>query len=226
MRLLIIEDNQLIGQALRRGLKQSYAVDVVQTGQDGILQAGSTDYDLMLLDLDLPDMNGQEVCRRLRDKGVTAPILIVTGSAVFEDKIKLLDSGADDYITKPFSLEEVNARIRAALRRPASQAVSALLVAGDLELNPAARTVRRQDQTLNLRRKEFDILEYLMRSRGKTVTRSMIVEHIWDMNENLWANVVDVHIKNLRDKVDRPFHSHLIKTVHGVGYKLEATESK
>jgi two-component system OmpR family response regulator len=224
MRVLVVEDNQLVAQALQRGLKSNYAVDVANTAKEGLNQAESTAYDLILLDLNLPDMSGKEVCQSLRKSDITAPILILTASVSVNDKVALLDAGADDYITKPFSLEEVRARIRASLRRMSSADSSTILKLPGLELDPAARTVHRKNKPVELRRKEFDILEYLMRNHGKTLTRSMIVGHIWDMSENLWANVVDVHIKHLRDKIDRPFGSHLIKTVHGVGYKLEVNE--
>lgn len=221
MRVLIIDDNQHVAQSLRRGLRPVYAVDVALNGQQGVQLAESTPYDVILLDLNLPDISGEDVCSSLRFNGVKAPILVLTGRDVVQDKVELLDLGADDYITKPFSLEEVKARIRAALRHSSKEPTQTTLKFADLELDPASRTVKRQEQPVELRRKEFDLLEYLMRNQGQTLTRPMILEHIWDMNENLWANVVDVHIKHLRDKIDRPFGSKMIKTVHGVGYKLE-----
>jgi len=224
MRILIVEDNKLISDALRRGLKSTYAVDVAENGADGIHQAETVTYDLVLLDLNLPDMSGEVVCQNLRQMGVEAPVLVLTGSVSVKDKVVLLDAGADDYITKPFSLEEVKARIRAALRRAIALDGQAILAIEGLELDPAARTVKRLGKPVELRRKEFDILEYMLRNYGKTLTRAMIVAHIWDMSENLWANVVDVHVKHLRDKIDRPFGSHLIKTVHGVGYKLDTQD--
>jgi two-component system OmpR family response regulator len=224
MRVLIIDDNKQVVASLQRGLKPSYAVDVALTGQDGILRAESTQYDAILLDLNLPDISGEDVCASLRFSGITTPILILTGRDVVQDKVELLDMGADDYITKPFSLEEIRARIRVALRHHASKMISNTLTLQDLELDTGARTVRRANKPIELRRKEFDLLEYMMRNQGQTLTRPMILEHIWDMNENLWANVVDVHIKHLRDKIDRPYDSQLIKTVHGVGYKLEDTK--
>lgn len=222
MRVLIIDDNRQLAESLRRGLKGTYAVDVAFTGQEAVLMAESATYDAILLDLNLPDISGEDVCASLRFNGVKTPIIVVTGRDVVQDKVELLDMGADDYITKPFNLEEVKARIRAALRHGSKEPSITKLKLADIELDPAARTVRRHDQPVDLRRKEFDLLEYMMRNQGQTLTRPMILEHIWDMNENLWANVVDVHIKHLRDKIDRPFGSKLIKTVHGVGYKLEA----
>jgi two-component system OmpR family response regulator len=222
MRVLIIDDNKQIATSLQRGLKSSYAVDIALTGQDGILRAETTAYDVILLDLSLPDITGADVCASLRFSGIRTPILVITGRDVVQDKVELLDMGADDYITKPFSLEEVRARIRTALRHYPSKITSSTITFHDLELDTSARTVRRRNKSVPLRRKEFDLLEYMMRNQGQTLTRPMILEHIWDMNENLWANVVDVHIKHLRDKIDRPYGSQMIKTVHGVGYKLEA----
>lgn len=222
MRLLIIEDNQQIARGLKGGLKSAYAVDTVHTGQDGIRQTESVSYDAIILDLGLPDMDGSKVCKTLRANGVTVPILVLTAEISTATKVKLLDMGADDYVTKPFKLEEVGARLRALMRRAPQQTTSSRLVVGDLELDTGRRTVRRGGTDIVLRRKEFDLLEYLMRNQSRTVTRPMIVEHVWDMNEDLWTNVVDVHIKHLRDQIDRPFPDKLIKTVHGVGYKLEA----
>lgn len=224
MRVLAIEDNRHVARALHHGLKSHYAIDVVLTGREGLLQAETTPYDVILLDLNLPDLSGEVICKSLRNQKITAPIIVVTGREDLQDKVNLLDLGADDYVTKPFRLEEVKARIRAALRRNTMQAPDQTLRVRDLELNPATRTVSRGDQSISLRRKEFDLLEYLMRNPGNTVSRGMIMNHIWDMNENLWANVVDVHIKHLRDKVDRPFSAKLIKTVHGVGYKIDNRE--
>lgn len=221
MKLLLIEDNSLIAEALRQGLKANYAIDVAKDGKTGLELATQNKYDLIILDLVLPDTSGREICATLRRQQVPAPIIILTASTSVNDKISLLDIGADDYLTKPFSLEEVRARIRAILRRTTTATPSATIVVGILELDPARRTLYRKGKSIELRRKEFDILEYLMTQPGKTLTRAMIVSHIWDMSDNLWANVVDVHIKHLRDKIDRPFNTHLIKTVHGVGYKLE-----
>ena len=224
MRLLIIEDNQQIARGLKGGLKSAYAVDVVHTGQDGLRQAESVSYDAIILDLGLPDIDGARVCKAMRANGISVPILVLTAEISTATKVKLLDMGADDYVTKPFKLEEVGARLRALMRRAPQQAASSKLAVADLELDTAQRTVHRGDTDIMLRRKEFDLLEYLMRNQGRTVTRPMIVEHVWDMNEDLWTNVVDVHIKHLRDKIDRPFPNKLIRTVHGVGYKLEAVK--
>jgi two-component system OmpR family response regulator len=224
MRLLIIEDNKDVVAALRRGLQSLYVVDVVTNGVDGLHHAEVGDYDLILLDLTLPDKDGLEICRELRRERNTTPILILTARGDIDDKVALLDAGADDYLTKPFSLEELKARIRALLRREATPINSSRIEVGDIVLNAASRTVTRQDQSIQLRRKEFDLLEYMMRNAGKPLTRQMILDHVWDMNDNLWTNAIDVHIKFLRDKVDRPFGGKSIKTVHGVGYKLEVND--
>jgi two-component system OmpR family response regulator len=225
MRLLIVEDNAEVVAALRRGLRSSYVIDVASTGRDGLHQAEVGEYDLILLDLSLPDKDGREVCRELRASRSKVPILILTARSEVNEKVALLDQGADDYLTKPFSLEELKARIRALLRRDSPSVDSSNVAVGDLTLDTATRSVTRGEAAIKLRRKEFDLLEYLMRNAGKTVTRQMILDHVWDMNDSLWTNAIDVHIKYLRDKIDRPFGSHMIKTVHGVGYKLEAEVS-
>lgn len=222
MRILIIEDNKSIAKTIRHVLKSYYAVDLAHGGKDGLNHAQATQYDVILLDLNLPDIGGEDVCKTIRKLKIDTPIIIISGKDQIADKISLLDMGADDYITKPFNLEELRARINVALRHPPNIMSSGVLNINDLALNPSARTVNRHNKNIELRRKEFDLLEYLMRNKGQTLTRTMILEHIWDMNENLWANVVDVHIKHLRDKIDRPVGSNLIKTVHGVGYKIEA----
>lgn len=223
MRILIIEDNRAIAQALKHELKTYYAVDIVMLGKEGLRHALATKYDTILLDLNLPDMKGEDICKRLRKENINIPIIVISGKEDVKNKVNLLDMGADDYITKPFNVYELRARINVAMRHGSSRRNSSgLIVVGSLALDPSARTVTREGEAINLRRKEFDMLEYLMRNHGQTLTRTMILEHIWDMNEDLWANVVDVHIKHLRDKVDRPFRSNLIKTVHGVGYKIES----
>jgi DNA-binding response OmpR family regulator len=223
MRVLIIEDNKPIARSLERGLKANYRVDIAESGQFGLNNITAKPYDLVLLDLNLPDMYGKDVCIQIRKNGYKMPVIVLTGSNDVQDKVTMLDIGADDYITKPFSLHEVRARMRAALRRTGPSINREPLVVADLFLDPNSRSVRRGAIPLDIRRKEFDILEYMMRNQGKTLTRAMIIDHVWDISEDLWANVVDVHIKHLRDKIDRPFNSRLIKTVHGVGYKLDAS---
>lgn len=220
MRLLIVEDDMAVITALRRGLQNSYVLDVATRGDEGLHKAEMGDHDLIILDLNLPDQSGLDICRELRAAGRTTPILIVTARTEIEDKVRLLDIGADDYLTKPFSLEELRARIRALLRREASGASSRIEV-GPLSVDTASRTVSYDGEAVELRRKEYDLLEYLTRNAGKTLTRQMILDHVWDMNESLWTNVVDVHIKYLRDKLDRRFGKKMILTIHGIGYKLD-----
>jgi two-component system copper resistance phosphate regulon response regulator CusR len=222
MRLLIIEDNPIIAQSLRQHLKQYYSVDICKRGQDGLVKAQSLEYDTILLDLRLPDISGEEVCRSLRNNNIKTPIIVISGRGEVEAKVNLLGIGANDYLIKPFNLHELRARINVAMRHNTNILTTGKLLFDGLELDPHARTVKRHQKFIKLRRKEFDLLEYLMRNHDRTLTRSMIMEHIWDANENLWANVVDVHIKYLRDKIDRPFNSRLIRTVHGVGYRFTA----
>lgn len=225
MRILIVEDNKRLARSLQQGLKPLYAVDMVHSGHEGVLKAERIDYDAVLLDLNLPDLSGEEVCRELRRRERTMPIIVLSGRDLLNDKVSLLDMGADDYMTKPFNLLEVTARLRAVMRRTSGSTNTEIIV-GDLVLDPAARSLRRKSSIITLRRKEFDLFEYMMRHAGQTLTRAMILEHVWDMNEDLWANVVDVHVKHLRDKIDRPFGTHVIQTVHGVGYKLDIYEGK
>lgn len=221
MRVLVIEDSKRVADALREALKGAYVVDVQHTGKEALASLGLSEYDIILLDLGLPDMSGYEVCRQLRAKKITAPVIIVSGDDDTASKVEVLDSGADDYLTKPFSTDELKARMRAVMRRNGDAVEGTRFCVGDLELDPASRTVWRQSKEIELRRKEFDLLEYMMRNNGRTLTRPMIINHVWESGEELWTNAVDVHVKYLRDKVDRPFKEQLIKTVHGVGYKLE-----
>lgn len=224
MRILLVENDHTSAETLQRYLRTFYVVDLAITGHDALLSTDSTCYDLVLLSLKLPDIAGEEVYKGLRAKGLKTPILIISDKHETAGKVALLNMGASDYITKPCQVEEVRARIGLALRRECSCSEPSKIILGDLLLDPAARTVQRGDTLIDLRRKEFEVLEYLMRNQRQTLTRAMILENIWDSNENLWANVVDVHIKHLRDKIDRPFGIDSIKTVYGVGYKLVINE--
>lgn len=228
MRILIIEDNKLIAKAVRHNLKLFYSIDMVHTGKEGLLLAQSTAYDTILLDLNLPDIDGEEVCAILRKQKIDTPIIVISGKDQIIDKVSLLDMGADDYLTKPFNIEELRSRINVAMRHISSSIPSGTIICDNLSLDPATRTVIRYGASVKLRRKEFDLLEYMMRHQNQSLSRAQILEHIWDMNENLWANVVDVHIKYLRDKIDRPYGTKCIKTVHGLGYKFDpnATSKK
>lgn len=222
MKILLIEDNKETAATIRNGLKEHYAIDVAYTGEDGEYQAQVNDYDLIILDLMLPDIDGVTVCKRIREGGIKTPILILTGKSQVEDKVEALDSGADDYLIKPFSFSELLARVRALLRRSPDALVTNKLFIGSLTLDVAAKTVKCKGKEIPLRRKCFRLLEYLMRNKGIVVTRSMILEHVWESSVNPMTNTVDVHIKSLRNKISKYCKAPLIKTVHGLGYKIEA----
>jgi two-component system OmpR family response regulator len=224
MRVLIIEDNTAIVQALRRGLRGSYLITTAYNGVQGLHHAEANEYAAIILDLSLPDMAGLMVCRQLRRERITTPILVLTGDGATTKKVELLDAGADDYLTKPFSLEELKARLRVVIRRGTRSIRSTKLAVGDLTLDTVTRCIERAGTPIRLRRKEFDLLEYMMHHAGAVVTRATIVDQIWEMSDGIWTNAVDVHIKYLRDKIDRPFAQPLITTVYGVGYKLELSK--
>lgn len=221
MRILIIEDDRTVVAAIQRRLHKHYIVDAAFTGKGGLHLAQVCDYDLILLDLSLPDTTGLAVCQLLRTSKIETPILMLTGEGAIDNKVGALDAGADDYLTKPFDFAELKARIRALLRRKAGIKPINLLAVGDITLDPVQRIATRQGELLNLRRKEFDLLEFFMRNRGKVINREKILENVWDDEHISFTNIVDVHIKYLRDHVDRPFGKRSIKTIHGVGYRLE-----
>ncbi|MDO8269423.1 MAG: response regulator transcription factor [Candidatus Levybacteria bacterium] len=222
MKLLLIEDDFEIAITLKEELEKNYIVKISATGEDGEYQAEINDYDLILLDLGLPDKDGLEVCRNIRKSGVRAPILVLTGQADLKMKVSLLDAGADDYLTKPFKLEELMARVRALLRRPKETLLSNTLSTSDLTLDLDKKTAKRETQLIALRKKEFYLLEYLVRNAGNVVSRGMILDNVWDNDCDSLTNIVDVHINYLRDRIDKPYDKKLIKTVHGLGYKIEA----
>lgn len=221
MKLLLIEDNARLATSIKKNLTRHYVVDTAETGADGLLLATAHHYQLIILDLVLPDMSGNETCRKLRAAGVDAPILVLTGVREVEKKVTLLDSGADDYLTKPFNIRELEARLNALSRRLPVTYNPDIISAGSLILDHHKRTVTRNGQVIHLRRKEFDILEYLVRNRGRAVSRTMIMQHAWENGAESWNNTVDVHIKYLRDKIDRPFKQQMIKTAYGIGYMLD-----
>jgi DNA-binding response OmpR family regulator len=225
MKLLIIEDETGIAHTLQRGLKQFYRLALVKTGRDGLDAADDSHYDAILLDLGLPDLSGLEVCQQLRARGVTSPILILTGESDIRSKVALLDAGANDYLTKPFHLEELKARIRVLVRHDQTK-TSTSLVVGEITLDTATHRVERAGRAIALRRKEYELLDFMMRHAGLVVTRTMIMNHIWPVDNELWTNAIDVHIKNLRDKLDRPFDYPYISTIYGLGYKFEIPDSK
>lgn len=221
MKLLLIEDNRTLADSLKKQLGKSFVVDTVRTGEEGLQRALSGGQDVIILDLSLPDKSGYDVCRSIRMAQVSTPIIILTGAADVTSRVTLLNAGADDYLTKPFSVAELKARLGALLRRAPTPIPSEVFKVHDLMVDPYRRRVERAGTLVVLRRKEFDILEYLIRNRGRPVTRSMILDHAWDGSKDTWNNTVDVHIKHLRDKVDRPFGSPLIKTAYGIGYMID-----
>lgn len=225
MHLLVIEDEQDLARALQRGLQgEGYAVDVALDGEHGSELAGINDYDLLILDLNLPGVDGLEVCRRLRACAPELLILILTARDRVGDRITGLDAGADDYLVKPFHFGELAARVRALLRRDL-RVRAPLLHCGDLKLDPAAHVAWQQRRRLSLTRKEFAILEYFMRHPGEVVSQEELLEHVWDANANVFSNVVRVHINSLRHKLqDSASAPRYIETVVGAGYRLKAGE--
>ena len=222
MKVLIIEDDKQTAQMIKNEMKGNYAVDLAYTGESGEYLSETNDYDTIVIDLRLPDIDGITVCKRIREAGIKTPILMLTGSIEVKNKIAALDSGADDYLTKPFSFAELMARIRALMRRSPQTLNSNVLSLDGLTLDVSKNRVERNGKEVHLRRKEFSLLEYLMRNPGLVLTRNMILGHVWEEDIDQLTNTIDVHIKFLRDKIDIPFGTSLIKTVYGLGYKLEA----
>jgi heavy metal response regulator len=219
MRILVVEDEKKVASFIKKGLQQEgYAVDAVHDGQDALQSATSFDYDLIILDLMLPKRLGLDVLRELRTKKPNLPVLVLTAKGALEDKVAGLDAGADDYLIKPFAFAELSARIRALLRRGTQE--NTRLHIADLEIDTAARQVRRAGQVIDLKMKEYALLEFLLRNANRAVTRTMIVEHVWDIHFDSVSNVVDVHINSLRNKIDKGFQPPLIHTIRGVGYML------
>lgn len=222
MRILVVEDEHRIANSIKKGLEQeNHAVDIAYKGDDGYDLASSEDYNLIILDLMLPVMDGISVCRRLRQEKVQTPVLILTAKGQIQDKVKGLDAGADDYLIKPFSFEELLARIRALSRRP-KPVLDETLSASDLSLNTKTFEVKRSGKPINLSKKEFSLLEYLLRNKGRILTKDQIISHVWDYDADILSNTVEVYIKNLRNKIDVPFKNKkaLIQTVRGFGYKI------
>jgi two-component system OmpR family response regulator len=222
MRLLVVEDSPKMASLLRRGLtEEGYAVDVAANGVDGVWLATEEAFDAILLDVVLPDIDGFEVCRRLRRAGRWAPLLMLTARDNVSDRVRGLDAGADDYLTKPFAFEELFARVRSLVRRgPHEQ--SPLLEIGDLVLDPAEHSVRRGSQPVNLTPKEFALLQYFMQHPGEALTRARLLEHVWDFAFDGDPNIVDVYVGYLREKIDRPFGRASLETIRGVGYRLRS----
>jgi len=222
MRALVVEDEVKMAALIRRGLvEEGYAADIARTGEDALWMARATPYDAIILDVMLPGRDGFSVCRELRDAGVWAPVLMLTARDGVEDRVAGLDGGADDYLTKPFSFAELSARLRALARRGKKER-PAVLEVGGLRLDPATRQAWRDGRTLELSTKEFALLEAFMRRPGEVLTRLDMLEHAWDFGYENRSNVVDVYVRYLREKVDRPFGVKSIETVRGVGYRLRA----
>ena len=221
MRVLIVEDQPKLAELLARGLREEgHAADVADRGEDALWMAPAASYDVIVLDIMLPGIDGIETCRELRRSGVWTPVLMLTARDAVGDRVTGLDAGADDYLTKPFSFDELLARLRALTRRvPAERPVT--VEVGDLRLDPAAHRAWRGETELELSAKEFAMLELLMRRPGNVLTREQLLEGAWDMSYERRSNVVDVYIRYLREKIDRPFGSDSIETVRGVGYRLK-----
>ncbi len=221
MRILLVEDEQTLANLIKEGLEdEGYSVDIAYNGEDGLIMALSGSFDLIILDLMLPIMDGFEVLRLLREKGVNTPVLILTAKGEIEDKVKGLNTGADDYLTKPFSFDELLARIKVLTRRNFGVSTNKITI-GDLEINLDTHEVKRDSKTIELTAKEYALLEYLALNRNRVISREQIMEHIYDFESDPDSNVVDVMIARLRKKVDRGFEKKLIQTVRGIGYILK-----
>jgi DNA-binding response OmpR family regulator len=220
MRVLLVEDNRRMNTTIRLSLEEGgYAVDSAYTGPDGQELAELTPYDAIILDIMLPGKDGLQVCRELRQQKVNTPVLMLTARDAIEDRVSGLDSGADDYLVKPFALEELHARLRALLRRESGDKTGQLRI-DDLVLDPARHTVERAGKTIELTAKEFSLLEYFMRNPNRLITRDMAVEHIWSYDFEATSNIIDVYIRRLRAKIDDPSPNKLFETVRGAGYRM------
>jgi two-component system, OmpR family, response regulator len=221
MRILVVEDEPKLARAVARGLeREGYAVDIAGRGDEALFQARVYDYDAVVLDVLLPEANGFEVCETLRGEGCWSPILMLTARDRVEDRIRGLDAGADDYLVKPFAFGELLARLRALIRRTPTERPAVLRV-GDLVVDPATRSVTRADESVDLTAREFAVLEFLARRPGEVVSRTQMIEHVWDRNFEGASNIVDVYVGYLRRKLEQPFGRPLIRTVRGAGYVLD-----
>ena len=226
MRVLLIEDNRRLSDSLRITLEEDgYAVDVAYDGLDGEEMGLVPSYDILILDIMLPGKDGLEVCRELRDRHITTPILMLTARDALDDRVLGLDSGADDYLVKPFEVDELRARLRALLRRDSSSK-SGMLQVADLILDPAAHTVQRAGRLIELTAKEFSLLEYFLRHPNHLVTREKLDEHLWSYDHVIASNVVDVYVRRLRNKIDDPSEVKLLETLRGAGYRLRVPEKQ
>ena len=222
MRVLVVEDELRMASLIRRGLvKEGLAADIAPNGEEALVSARASDYDAIVLDVMLPGINGFETCRRLREGGIWVPVLMLTARDSVEDRVAGLDTGADDYLVKPFAFAELLARLRALARRGDSER-PAVLSLGDLRLDPATREVWRGDTEIQLSPKEFSLLETFMRRPGQVLSRLHLLEHAWDFAYENRSNVVDVYIRHLRRKIDEPFGRHTLETVRGAGYRVRS----
>ncbi len=225
MRILVVEDERRIADFLTRGLQGAgYAVDAAADGASALNMVHDTDYDLIILDIMLPDLDGLKVLERIRSRKAGPPVLILSARGAVDDRVKGLEQGADDYLTKPFAFVELLARVRALLRR--GQPAPERLQVADLVVDSMRRKVTRGGETIELAPKEFGILEYMMRNKGRPLSRTMIVEHVWDMDYDGLTNIVDVYIRHLRSKIDDRFPMKMIHTVRGIGYMLDIPETQ
>ena len=222
MRVLVIEDETKVGCFIKRALEEeSYAVDLCEDGSKGLEMALATNYDLLVVDLMLPSMSGMDILKTVRREHIQTPVLILSAQSQIDQRVKGLDAGADDYLTKPFAIDELLARVRALIRRGATETPGILQV-DDLIFNPATRDVTRGGQRIDLTLKEYALLEYLMRHAGRVLTRPMISEHVWNQDFDTFTNVIDVYVNYLRNKIDRGRAKKLIHTIRGSGYMLKA----
>ncbi|GJL77747.1 MAG: DNA-binding response regulator [Nitrospinaceae bacterium] len=221
MRILIVEDEKKVAAFIKKGLEEeTYAVDVAYDGEEGLFLGLENKYDLIILDLMLPAIDGMEVLSRLREKKVDTPILLLTAKDSVEDKVTGLNTGADDYLTKPFAFSELLARIRVLLRRGKAETKTVLQIDG-LTLDLVSHKVNRDGEEIELTGKEYSLLEYFMRNQGKVLTRTMIAEHVWDYNFDTFTNVIDVYVNHLRKKIDKNYPDKLLHTLRGVGYIMK-----
>jgi len=224
MRILVVEDDKKVGRFLAKGLQEEqYAVDICRDGADALYFAQTNTYDVIILDIMLPGKDGFTICREMRENSILTPVIMLTAKDTVEDKVSGLSEGADDYLTKPFSFEELLARIRALLRRNQDYKTK-VLKAGDLEMDPVRRLVARAGKKIILTGKEYALLEYLLRNKGRIVTPVMIREHVWDMEYDGISNIVNVYINHLRNKIDKDSRAKLIKTIRGLGYQIDENQ--
>jgi len=220
VKILIVEDDKKISSFIKRGLEEEYfSIDVAYDGEEGFLLATLNSYDVIILDWMLPKMDGVELCKKIRTSNITTPVLMLTAKSDIEDKVFGLENGADDYLSKPFAFEELIARVKALHRRNSYKSKNILTV-DDLKLNPLTREVTRGSSKIELSVKEYELLEFLMRNRGRIVTNAMIMDNIWDMQQDIESNVINVYIHHLRNKIDKNSENKLIHTVRGAGYRI------